>query len=182
VFGARIYTLSQGLLFSGEVLGLTDVDTAALLIGCALMAVGFLRRGFGEIDVYPSHAVLRTSLTVLLVGSYLFIVGVLAQVVTRIGGSATFQLQAFVVLLGFALLALLLFSNRVRHNIGSFISRHFRRPQYDFRQIWARFTQCTSKVLNQSDLCTAAAKLISETFNVLSVTVWLFDEQDRFTF
>src|SRR5439155_21567654 len=66
VFGARIYTLSQGVLFSGQVMAFTDVDTAALLIGSALMAVGFLRSGFGEIDVYPSHAVLRTSLTVLL--------------------------------------------------------------------------------------------------------------------
>lgn len=182
VFGARIYSLSQALLFSEGTPPLNDVATVALLIGCALMLVAFLRSGFGEIDVYPSHTVLRTSLTVLLVGSYLFIVGVLAQVVTRIGGSATFQLQAFVVLLGFALLALLLFSNRVRRNIGSFISRHFRRPQYDFRQIWARFTQCTSKVLNQPGLCSAAAKLISETFNVLSVTIWLFDEQDRFMF
>src|SRR5947207_776783 len=81
VFGARIYTLSQGLLFSGQVLAFTDVDTAALLIGSALMAVAFLRSGFGEIDVYPSHAVLRTSLTALLVGAYLFIVGVLGQIV-----------------------------------------------------------------------------------------------------
>src|SRR5262249_29662416 len=128
------------------------------------------------------HAVLRTSLTVLLIGGYLFVVGVLAQVVARLGGSASFQVQAFVVLLGFALLAVLVFSNRVRHNIGSFVSRHFRRPQYDFRQIWARFTQCTSSVLDQSGLCTGAAKLISETFSVLSVTVWLFDEHDRLTF
>jgi putative PEP-CTERM system histidine kinase len=181
VFGARIYTLSQGLLFSGEVL-LTDVDTTALLIGCALMAVAFLRSGFGEIDVYPSHAVLRTSLTVLLVGAYLFIVGVLAQVVARTGEPGTFQFQAFVVLLGFALLAVLSFSNRIRQNIGRFVSRHFKRPQYDFRQIWTRFTQRTSSVLDQPGFCAAAAKLISETFSVLSVTIWLFDEQDRLAF
>ena len=146
------------------------------------MAVAFLRSGFGEIDVYPSHAVLRTSLTVLLVGAYLFIVGVLAQVVARTGEPGTFQFQAFVVLLGFALLAVLSFSNRVRQNIGRFVSRHFKRPQYDFRQIWTRFTQCTSSVLDQPGLCAAAAKLISETFSVLSVTIWLFDEQDRLTF
>jgi putative PEP-CTERM system histidine kinase len=182
VFGARIYTLSQGLLFSGEVLLLTDVDTTALLIGCALMAVAFLRSGFGEIDVYPSHVILRTSLTVLLVGAYLFIVGVLAQVVARTGEPGTFQFQAFVVLLGFALLAVLSFSNRVRQNIGRFVSRHFKRPQYDFRQIWTRFTQCTSSVLDQPGLCAAAARLISETFSILSVTIWLFDEQDRLTF
>ena len=34
-----------------------------------------------------------------------------------------------------------------------------------------------SALLNQEGLCTAAAKLISETFNVLSVTTWLIDEQ-----
>jgi putative PEP-CTERM system histidine kinase len=182
VFGARIYTLSQALLFSGDIMALMDVETGALVIGCTLIAVAFLRSGFGEIDVYPSHAVLRTSLTVLLAGAYLFIVGVLAQVVARTGGSATFQFQAFVVLLGFALLAVLLLSNRIRQNIRCFVSRHFERPQYDFRQIWTRFTQCMSTVFDQSGLCAAAAKLISETFNVLSVTIWLFDEQERLAF
>ena len=182
VFGARIYTLSQALLFSGGAPPLSDVDTVALLIGCALIVVAIVRSGFAEIDVYPSHAVLGTSLTILLVGCYLFIVGVLAQVVARTGGSATFQFQAFVVLLGFAFLAVLLLSNRVRQNIRCFVSRHFTRPQYDFRQIWTRFTQCTSSVIDQPGLCTAAAKLISETFNVLSVTIWLFDDHDRLSF
>ena len=74
---------------------------------------GFRRSGFGEIDVYPSHAVLRTSLTVLLVGAYLFIVGVLGpnRGADRRTGTV-FQFQAFVVLLGFALLAVFSFSNR----------------------------------------------------------------------
>src|SRR4029077_15968975 len=34
-----------------------------------------------------------------------------------------------------------------------------------------------STVLDQRGLCSVAAKLISETFNVLSVTTWLIDEQ-----
>ena len=55
---------------------LSNVDSAALLIGCSLIVVAFLRSGFGEIDVYPSHAVLRTSLTFVLAGAYLFVVGV----------------------------------------------------------------------------------------------------------
>jgi len=182
VFGARIYTLSLALLFSTDPLALTQWDTVALLIGCALMTIGFVRSGFAEIDVYPSHAVLRSSLTVLLAGAYLFVVGVLAQVVAWAGGSATFQLQTFVVLLGFALLAVLLLSNRVQQKMQHFVSRHFKRPQYSFRQIWTRFTQCTASVLEQAGLCAAAAKLISETLGVLSVTIWLFDEQERLVF
>ena len=106
----------------------------------------------------------------------------LGQIVAWTGEPGRFRFQAFVVLLGFALLAVLSFSNRTRQNIGRFVSRHFKRPQYDFRQIWTRFTQCTSSVLDQPGLCASATKLISETFSVLSVTIWLFDEQDRLTF
>ena len=182
VFGARIYTLSQALLFSADILALSDVDTVALLLGCALVVVAFVRSGFGEIDVYPSHAVLRTSLTFVLAGAYLFVVGVLAQLVARTGKPAAFQLQALVVLLAFALLAMLLLSNRIRQKIHRIVSRHFERPQYDFRQIWTRVTQSMSNVFDQSGLCAAAAKLTSETFNVLSVSIWLLDEQDRLVF
>jgi len=182
VFGARIYTVSQALLFSADVLVLSDVDTVALLIGCALIVITLVRSGFGEIDVYPSHAVLRTSLTFVLAGAYLFIVGVFAQVVARTGKAGAFQFQAFLVLLAFALLAMLLLSNRIRQKIHRAVSHHFKRPQYDFRQIWTRVTQSMSNVFDQSGLCAAAAKLMSETFTVLSVSIWLLDEQDRLAF
>jgi len=182
VFGARIYTLSQSLLFSADVLVLSDVDTGALLIGCVLIVIAFVRSGFGEIDVYPSHAVLRTSLTFVLAGAYLFVVGVLAQVVAQTGKAGAFQFQALVVLMAFALLATLLLSNRIRQKIRSLVSRHFKRPQYDFRQIWTRVTKSMCNVFDQSGLCAAAAKLISETFSVLSVSVWLIDEQNRLVF
>ena len=178
-FGARVYTQSEALLFSENTLALINVETGALLIGCALITLGYIRSGFREIDVYPSRAVLHTSVTVLLVGAYLFVVGVLAQIVARTSWVGNFQLQAFVVLLGIVILAVLLLSNRVRQNIRLFVSRHFKRPQHDFRQVWTRFTQCMSMVLDQSSLCVAATKLISETFNVLSVTIWLFDEQQQ---
>jgi len=182
VFGARIYTLSQALLFSADVLVLSDVETVALLIGCVLIGIAFARSGFAEIDVYPSHAVLRTSLTFVLAGAYLFVVGVLAQVVARTGKPGGFQLQAFVVLVAFALLAMLLLSNRIRQKIHRIVSRHFKRPQYDFREIWTRVTQSMSNVFDQSGLCAAGAKLISETFSVLSVSIWLLDEQERLAF
>src|SRR5581483_6172374 len=177
-----IYTLSQALLLSGPFLPLNALATLALFVASPLPLTGFIRPAFHHIDVYPSHAVLRTSLTIILVGAYLFVVGVLAQLVTWTGGWTTFQFQAFVVLLGFALLAILLLSNRVQQKLRCFVSRHFKRPQYDFRQIWRRFTQSTSNVFDKTGLCAAAARLISETFNALSVTFWLFDENERLVF
>ena len=177
VFGARIYTGSQALLFSDYSSGRLSVEATALLIGCALIAVAYLRTGFSEIDVYPSRAVLQTSVTVLLTGAYLFVVDVLAQIVVRFGGAASFPIDAFVVLLGVAILAVLLLSDRARQSLQLFISRHFKRPQHDFRQIWARFARSLSSALDETALGTIAARLISETFGALSVSTWLFDQQ-----
>jgi len=179
VFGARIYTGSQALVFSGHNNSLGEVEAIGVLVGCALLSVGYFRSGFREVDVYPSRAVLHTSITVLLVGGYLFVIGVLAQIVEHYGGASSFQFQAFLVLVAIALLAVLLLSEKIRQRIRQFVSRHFSRPQYDFRHVWTRFTNSTSSAVDDPTLCAASAELISETFNVLSVGVWLFDDEKR---
>ena len=177
VFGARLYTESETLLYSGHSLALAGIDSASLLIGCILVATAYLRSGFAEIEIYPSHAVMESSITVLLAGGYLFIVGVLAQVVAYLGGTAHFQLQAFFILLGIAALAVLIFSERLRLNLRHFVSRHFQTSQRDIRKIWTLFTQRMASVMDQPALCLTSARLISETFNILSVTVWLLDRR-----
>ena len=136
IFGARLYVRSQAILFSAPDIALWGVESGALLIGCVFLALAYARTGWAEIDVYPSSAVLRSSLTVLIVGGYLFIVGVLAQVVRRFGGAEIFQFQAFVVLLGMAGLAVLLLSDRARQRIHVFVVRHFRKAQHDSVRIW----------------------------------------------
>ena len=177
IFGARLYVRSQALLFSTYDIHWSGVESSALLIGCALLVVAYVRTGFAEIDVYPSRAVLGSSLTVLLVGGYLFVVGVLANIVRRLGGAESFQIEAFVVLLGMAGLTVLLLSDRLRQRIHGFVSRHFARAQHDSVRIWTEFSQRLANVKDQAGLCAASTRLVSETFEVLSVTIWLLDEQ-----
>ncbi len=161
-------------------MGELNVKTIALVIGCCLIAAGYFRSGFAEIDLYPSRAVLHTSVTALLAGAYLFVVGVLAQIVARFGGAATFPIAAFLVLVGIAALALLLLSERLRQSSQLFVSRHFKRPQHDFRQIWTRFARASSAPLDPESLSATVARLISEIFGALSVSVWLVNpQQDR---
>jgi putative PEP-CTERM system histidine kinase len=177
IFAGRIYTLSQDLLFSHYDLTLTDIETGALFVGCAMMTIGYLRNGIAEVDVYPSRSVLQGTVTVLLAGGYLFVIGLLAQLIAFLGGAGDIKTQAFLVLLGIAVLAVLLLSERLRQRIQFFISRHFKRPQHDFRKVWLLFTRRMTGILDHDTVCSSAAKLISETFNVLSVTIWRVDEQ-----
>lgn len=179
IFGVRIYTRSQDLIFSGHQLAWASVETAAIIIGCLLIATAFFRRGFGEIDVYPSRAVLHASVTVLLVGGYLLIVGLLAQLVGHFGSAFNFQFQAFLLLVGLVVLAVFLLSEKTRHRVRVFVSRNFKRPQHDVRKVWTRFTEGMAGPQDPASLCAVVARLLSETFSALSVSIWLADAQDE---
>ena len=179
IFGARIYTSSQALLFSRYDPDLAVIESGALIVGCAFIVLAYVRTGFAESDVYPSRAALQSSFTVLVAGGYLFVVGVLAQVVAALGGGEYFELQALVVLLGMASLAVLLLSDRFRLGMQRFISRHFKRPQHDFQRVWTLFTERIGHIVDESALVSSGARLISETFEVLAVTIWLVAEEQK---
>src|SRR5215203_633338 len=131
ILGARLYVRSQAILFSAPDIALWATESGALLIGCLFLTVAYSRTRWHEIDVQPSSAVLRSSLTLLIVGGYLFVVGVLALVVGRFGGAELFQLESLVVVAGMAGLAVLLLSDRARQRINTFVGRHFKKAQHD---------------------------------------------------
>jgi hypothetical protein len=113
---------------------------------------------------------------VLLAGIYLLSIGVLAQVLGMLGIATAFPVKAFFVLVCLMALSVLLLSERVRERTRRFVSEHFRAPRYDYRQNWATFTGRTASLMNKQDLCREVAKWVADTFQVLSVTVWLVDE------
>lgn len=173
IFGAKFYTLSQLLLFSGYNVALTAVDCVAVVIGCGLMVLGYSRSGPGELSIYPSRAVLQGSFTFVIAAGYLLTVGLLAQVASALGGAGSFVVQTIIILLGGVGLLVLLLSERFRNGMQYWIARHFRRPQHDFRKVWTQFTRGNSSVLGRVALCDTSSKLISETFSTLTVTVFI---------
>jgi putative PEP-CTERM system histidine kinase len=179
IFAARIYTASQTLLFSRHDSGLAAVDASALLVGCVLITIAYLRSGWSDVEVYPSRTVLQSSVTVIVAGAYLFVVGVLAQIVSRFGEARYFQAQALIILLGVSGLAILLLSDRLRERLQRFVSRHFKRPQHDSQKVWSLVTERLARLSDEKALAATGAKLISETFHVLAVTVWVWEEHQQ---
>jgi len=177
LFAVRFCTSSQILLSHTIDARLQMVDAGALFVGCLLILRSLFRAGHFDLDVYPSHAVLQSSLTILLAGIYLFAIGVLAKVVAYFHQGDDIIIKAFVFLVAAVLLTILLLSDRVRLRLSRFVSRHFQRPLYDYRTVWRRFTETTASCVNQMDLCQAAVKSVTDIFQALSVTIWLVDEQ-----
>jgi len=173
----RLYTSSQALLFRGIDPGLENVNAGALFVGGVLMLRALLRTGKFQLDVYPSQSVLQGSLTVLLAGIYLLIVGVFAKFVAYVGGDAGFALKTFMVLVSLVVLTVLLQSDRLRLRLRTFVSRHFQRPLYDYRTMWQKFNEATASRVDQTDLCRSLVRLVADMFQALSVSLWLVDDR-----
>lgn len=176
LFGVRFYTTSHTLLYSSVHSSLIEMDCIALLLGSVLIVRSLLREGLFNQDVYPSQSVLQYSLTGLLAGIYLLVVGVLAKIIASFGGDLAYPLQAFLVLLAVIVFATLLLSDKIRQFIKGFVSRHFRRPSYDYRLIWTTFTKRTASLHDQELFCREVVKWMSENFQALSATIWLMDD------
>jgi putative PEP-CTERM system histidine kinase len=177
LFAVRIYTTSQALLFSSLTSALEVFNAGALVIASCLVSLSLVRSRLAPVKVYLSQPLLYHSLTALIVGVYLLVVGVLAEVTTYLGGGNDLPLAAFVVFLALLGLAILLLSDELRLRLRRFISHNFRRPRYDYRMQWTTFTQQTASLLDRQALAQAVVKMVSETFGVAGVSLWLVNEE-----
>ena len=179
LFAARVYTSTQILLFSSMDMQLLIISSPILLIANVLVIFSAIRNQLQRADIYVSQDLLYSSLTILMVGLYLLIVGIVTKIVVYLGmGDILFQ-SAFVAFLALIGLAILLFSEHMRYRIRKFIHRHFRRPYYDYRKIWTDFTQRTASLIDTKFLCTAVAQTISRTFLTSAVSIWLLEEDSN---
>jgi putative PEP-CTERM system histidine kinase len=171
-----IYLSSQALIYSLLNTSLALLNPAVLIAADLLFLSGLFRSGFLHLDIYLSGASIHYSLTVFLVSLYLIIVGILAYIVRFSDIRRPLPLDAFLVLIALAGLAVLIFSDRMHERLKRFVIRNFRRPVYDYRAEWMQLTERTHALVDDRELCTAVAKILSQTFRILSVNVWLCDE------
>jgi len=170
---ASIFAVRISINSSIELLNSIVIIAANILIVLSLFRSGLL-----NIDIYLSETMLFRSFTVLIAGTYLFIVGLLAKIVSYFNGHRPFFIEALFVFLALLGLSVILLSNELRQRIKRLVHIHFRRPHYDYRKEWMEFTQRTSSLLDMKQLCSAMVKMVSGTFGVSSVTIWLVDQAE----
>ena len=177
LFAAQIYTSSQALLFSSIEVAIESINSYAIIIADCLIIISLARNHHFNVNIYLSRTILHSSITVFIVGIYLLTVGLLTKAINYFGSSFNLPLGTFFVFLALVGLTVMLLSDELRHHVKRFISQHFYRSHYDYRQAWTAFTGRTAMVVNVKELCTIVCTMLSETFGVPSVTIWLLDEE-----
>jgi putative PEP-CTERM system histidine kinase len=171
-----IYSSSQALIFQAIDTSIYIFHSAALLVANIFFFWGLIRSQFLNVDVYLSRATIQYSLTSILASLYLIILGVVAYLSRALDQHWALPVTSLVVLFALVLLTLLLLSDRIHERIRRFVTRHFKRPMHDYRKAWMELTEKTNSLVDVQSLCAAVSRIISQTFGILSVNIWLFDE------
>ncbi len=161
VFAAQVYTASQTLLLGMRPASLIAIETAAVILANGLIIAGLLRRQRFDVQIYvtrafPVHAVsLKIAILSLVLASGL-------PPSSAIWGGGVLVLTLVV-----------LISDLARYESRRFLNRHGFRARYDYRHIWTLYTQRMASIVDPRELCHVIARLVSDTFGVPAVTVWL---------
>ncbi len=121
----------------------------AMLIPLMLLSVR--RISAWGISVYVSRDIVLQSSLVLASGVYLCLIAIAGFYIRYIGGNWSNLLQTTFIALGFAMLALLLFSGALRRKLKVYIEKHFFANKFDYRLKWLELT----RLLRQIDLSKA---------------------------
>ena len=179
IFAVRIFTTSQVLLFRYIEMPLEVINLGALILGGALIIWSLFRLQVLNVEIYLSSSFIYNSITVIIIGIYLIIVGLLAKLVTYFKISHPFLVEVLVVFLSLLGITIILMSGRLRELIKRFVSLHFKRPKHDYRKVWTSFTHQTASLIGIREVCAAVTKMLADTFGVPCVTIWLVDESQE---
>lgn len=179
IFGIRLFTDSQVVLFNGVDTGLFAVNLGALLIANIFIFRALFRGKPMNVNIHLSHQFLYNSFTILIVGAYFISLGIFAWISLHFEWIKNIKVAIFLVFVVIIVLATFLLSDRLRIKRKRFISRHLKRPQYDYQKIWEEFTERTASVTKTNELCGIIVKMVSDTLEILSVSIWLVDEKQE---
>jgi len=166
--------LSANILMSSYVSqSVVQTGVAITLFGLIFLSYGFAKYPFWQVTIRVSRHVVFGCLSATAAFVYIVISGSILDVLRwlqPLGYTALLPSAAF------ALVALFLafyLSPHFHSTIRSFVTRHFFRNKYDYRDLWMKFSEKSSGSLNIRDLLPPVAEFVADAMFVRQVVFWL---------
>lgn len=157
------------------------LTSTATLLGLALVVAGLLRTRLRDVTstLYVSPNIVHGSVTLLLVGAYLSLVGLAAGWVRDSGGLYGPGLGYATVFAGIVALIVLALSRTVRLGLKSFVARHFYRSTHDYRAKWREITEAFQMAASVESILNKSLEVLSRTFEARRISIWMAYDSDR---
>ncbi|MEN7536390.1 XrtA/PEP-CTERM system histidine kinase PrsK [Aurantiacibacter flavus] len=137
LYDLNFYTIAYLLNQPPELLA--QLRAMALLAAVVLLAVGSLRNE-SELKFRPSRTFAFQSFSLLVIGTYLVVMVVVAQAISYAGNAYAPTMQAVFILAASVVALAVLPSPKLRRWLRVMVSKHLFQHRYDYRTEWLRFT------------------------------------------
>lgn len=178
LFAYDLFLYTQGMLF-----GVLDSTTwlargAVNIFFVPLIALSARRNSDWDLDIFVSRQVVFYSTSLIAIGIYILLMSVVGYALVFYGGE--WGELAKIVFFGSAILVLatLSFSAMVRSRIKVFLSKHFFRNKYDYRDEWLRLIS-TLADFEDSSTRQIMVKAMAQIVSSPSGSLWALDESGQ---
>lgn len=178
--GYQVYQASRLLLLPVWRPEHVLVGALTTVLSVALIGFGFARsrlRNLAE-SIYISHQVVYGSLSFLVIGTYLVLVGVLGEWIRRSEQPISVGLGTFGIFCAMLLLVIAITSRSARAEFRRFVSKHVRRAKYDYRAKWLEVVDALGGAASVDDILDQFLRVLSRTFGAARISIWMRIEAD----
>jgi putative PEP-CTERM system histidine kinase len=179
--GYQIYQASQMLLLPAWHAEYVLVESVVTAIALCLVAYGLGRTRLQTlfVNTYVSQQALFGSVTFIIVGLYLLVVGVVGEWLRQTNQPFGISLSVVLVFGALIGLAVAVFSKTMRAEIRDVLKRNFYRSKYDYRAQWLQVTETFQQVANKDSIMDRLLDLLIKTFSTTTIAIWAFRDADR---
>ncbi|GJL69586.1 MAG: histidine kinase [Nitrospirales bacterium] len=152
----------------------------ASFISLVVMALG-LRRWPGPHVIQRiqiSHHAICASLAVVCISGYFVLVAMVISLVQKTGWEVKESLGVILIFLAVMGLVIAMLSRRIRVEFQQFISRHFFKNKYDYREKWIEVTETFAACPDVQQILNRYLECLSRTFGTSRVTIWKYFDVD----
>jgi hypothetical protein len=171
-FGFQIVVASSALLYRVIHPLHLFFGALALLLGEIMIAFSLVRHRLLDVDIFVSRYVVYRSLTLALIGGYLFLLGLAAEILKLLSIPLDLLSGTFLAMAGAVALCLLLLSEQARKKTQRFLHTHFYKHKYDYRVQWTEFTHLLARASTIPDIATQTVNRILEVMWVRRAAIY----------
>ncbi len=178
LFAYDLFMYSQAELLRGLEFGVWEARGyfATLLIPMMVMALRLLPGA--AVDIFVSRHVVFYTGMIFGIGAYMASMALGGYYIRFFGGEWSTELQAIFFAAALAGLLFLAYSLSVRRYLRVFISKHFYRNKYDYREEWLRFIETLSQT-HDADVYRKSLRAIAQIFSSPGGLLFTLDEDGR---
>lgn len=170
-----LHLYSSALLFNRFDVDVIAIRGFVVAMVLPLIALSIMRNKQRAIRLALSQTAVFHSTSLLLVGAYLLFVSAVGYYVRYFGGEWGRALQLVVFFAALLLLGLVVFSGSMRARVRVWVSKHFFRYRYDYRQEWLKFTQALAAESQSQEVGQRVINGLADMVESPAGALWLRD-------